>query len=151
MLSWRTLVAGHLGVIKIVAACPLKEIATRCGLVAQLTARASEQRPGKDGIVLAYGSVGREITVADHGTDAQSAFPRRFDAAKVETADVDQPVGRHHFELHEVEQVGAAGDVGRAISPEARSFAWRGGAGEVEWRHVRFPFATSIMASTMFG
>ena len=121
-------VAGGGRVVEVVAAGPLQQVAAGRRLVAQLPAGAGEQRPREQRPVAANGRVGGEVAVADQRADPQAALRGRLDAVEVEPVDVDQPVRRHHLELHQVEQVGAAGDEGCARSGGGRRRTAVGGA-----------------------
>ena len=65
-------------------------------------------------IALAHALVGGDVGVADQGADAQAAIGRLLDLAQRQAADVDQVRRLLDVELHQVEQVGAAGDERRA-------------------------------------
>ena len=92
----------------------------------------------------------RKVAVADERTDPEAAV-NLLDLAERQSADVDESVRRLDLELHQVEQVGAAGDKAGAA---ARGLARIGGVGSaliLECPHRVCAPATSTIASTMLG
>ena len=81
------------------------------------------------------------------GADAQAAAGERLDRVVGEARDVDQPLGRLDAELHQVDEVRAAAEVGRAAGARARGGVRVGRALVGEGLHG----ATSAIAATMFG
>ena len=61
-------------------------------------------------IVAPHARIGGEIGVAHQRADAQPALRRRLDLVEREAVHVDQVRRRLDLQLHQVEQVGAAGD-----------------------------------------
>ena len=143
-------VARLVGVVEIGAAGALEQIARGRRLVAQLARGAREQRAREQAIVAPHARIGGEIGVAHQRADAQPALGRRFDLVEREAVDVDQMRRRFDLELHQVEQVGAAGDELGALDARGgrRSLGGRFRALVGEGFHACLP-ATSVIASTM--
>ena len=108
------LVAGLVGVVEIGAARALQQVAGRGRLVAQLAGGAGDQRAREHAVVAPHALVGGEIGVAHQRADAQAALRRRLDLVEAKAVHIDQVRRRLDLELHQVEQVGAAGDELRA-------------------------------------
>ncbi len=144
------LVARLIGVVEIGAARSLQQIAGRSRHVAELTRRAGEQSTREQTIVAPHTLVRREICVAHQRSDAQSTFRSRFDLIEREPVDVDEMLRRFDLELHEIEQIGAAGDElgSRPALRCCRCLSRRSRTLVGERFHVLLP-ATSAMASTM--
>jgi hypothetical protein len=107
-------VAGAGGVVEISAAGPLQQIAADGRGIAQLSRRSGQQRLGDRGIGLGEIRIVREIGVANQRADADAAIGQRFDAVEAGQArDVDQTFRTADAALHQVEQVGAGGEIGR--------------------------------------
>ena len=70
----RAFVAGLGGVVEVIAAGPLQEIAGGSRLIAQLPGGAIQQRPGEHRITLAHPPVGREVGIGDGRANAQPAL-----------------------------------------------------------------------------
>ena len=88
----------------------MQEVAAGRGHVAQLLRGAGEDRAGEQGIArLDLGVIG-EVAIRDQCADAQPARRGFFDGAEWEPRDVDQPRRAFDILLHQVDQVGAAGD-----------------------------------------
>ncbi len=104
------LVARLGDVIEVIAARPLQQIAAGGGLVAQLGAGARQQGAAQYAVALAHAGVGREIAVANQRADTQAASGSLFDLVERQPVDVDEFRWRLDLELHQVEQIGAAGD-----------------------------------------
>ena len=103
-------VAGLVGVVEIGAAGALQQIAGGRRLVAQLPRSAGEQRARQHPIVAPHARVGGEVGVAHQRADPQAAIGASLDLVEREAVDVDQVRRRLDLELHQVEQIGAAGD-----------------------------------------
>ena len=145
------LVAGLVGVVEVGAARALQQVAGGGGLVAQLARGAGQQRARQHAVVAPHALVGGQVGVAHQRADAQAALRRRLDLVERQAVDVDQVRGRLDLQLHQVEQVGAAGDelARRACAATAAAAsAGRCGALVGEGLHARTP-ATSVIASTM--
>ena len=54
--------------------------------------------------------VRRQVTVAHHGADAQAALCRVLDAVQPQPVHIDQMHRCFHLQLHQVKQIGAAGN-----------------------------------------
>ena len=145
-------VAGHGDVIEIRAARALQEIAGRGRLVAELRRGAVQQGLRQHGIALTDPGIGREVGVAHQGTDAEAAVGRLDDVAQGQARDVDEMGRPLDIDLHEIEQVGAAGHEGGA-----RLAGRLGRGGDVagafvgEGPHPALPCWASMMAATMLG
>ena len=104
------LVARRRGVIEIIAARPLQQVAAGRGHVAQLLRGARQDRAGQQRIALLNQRVTGEIAVRHQRADPQAA-PRRFlDGLERQPRDVDQPRRTFDVLLHQIDQVGAASD-----------------------------------------
>jgi hypothetical protein len=146
------LVAGLGDVVEVVAARPLQQVAAGGGLVAELAGGAGEQRAAEHAVVPAHARVRGEVAVAYRGADAQPAVGRVLHGVERQPAEVDDVRGRLHLQLHQVEQVGAAGD---ELGARLRGDGARGGAGGRgalvgEGLHAASPAAWR-MAATMLG
>jgi hypothetical protein len=85
--------------------------------------------------------------------DAQPALPGRLDPVHAGAVDVDQMGRRLDLQLHQVEQIGAAGDEARALmlGRGAGRLGRIGGSYIGEGLHAFSLPATSRIAATMFG
>jgi hypothetical protein len=108
------LVAGLVGVVEVRAARALQQVARGGRLVAQLARGTGQQRARQQAVVAPHAGVGGQVGVAHQRTDAQAAVGGAFDLVEAEAVDVDQVRGRLDLQLHQVEQVGAAGNEARA-------------------------------------
>ena len=79
-------------------------------LVAQLLRGAGEDGAGKHRVVAPHAFVDRGGGCGGECADAQAAVVGVLDGVHRQAVDVDQRAGRFDLELHQVEQVGAAGD-----------------------------------------
>jgi hypothetical protein len=144
------LVARLVGVVEVGATRALQEIAGGGRPVAQLSRRAGEQGARQHRVVAPHATVGGEVGIAHERADAQTAVVRLLDPVEIQTIDVEQMRRRFDFELHEVEQVGTAGDelrAGRACG-RCRGLGGRFHSLIAEGFHARPP-ATSLIASMM--
>jgi hypothetical protein len=101
--------------------------------------------------VLPHPRICRKVGVADQRADTQAAFRGVFDLVERQTVDVDQGRWCLHLQLHEIEQVGAAGnelDAGFARRDSCIRDRLRAPVGE--GFHVCSPIAC-LIAATMFG
>ena len=103
-------VAGRRGVVEVVAARALQEIAAGRRHVAQLLRGAGHDRAGEHRIALLDQRVIGEIGVAHERADAQAAAGRVFDLLQRQPRDVDQLGRPFDVHLHQIDQIGAAGD-----------------------------------------
>lgn len=167
--SRRPLVAAGRGVVEIIAARPLKQIATGRRLVAQLRRGAGQQRSAQHFVAFDDPAVGREIAVGNERADHESAIIPFLDRGEVEPTDIDELGRRLDLQLHQVEQVRAPGDEASALAlDQADRRVRRIGLSIREALHAptsaamrasfssavrpsALAFATSRMASTMFG
>ncbi len=145
------LVARLVGVVKIGTARALEQIARGRRLVAELARSPGDERAREEAIVAPDARVRGEVGVAHHRADPQSAVVRRLDPVEAEAAHVDQMRRRLDLELHQVEQVGAAGDEARARGAREGGGCRRGRLCTLigEAFHAFTP-ATSVIASMMF-
>lgn len=129
----------------------MKQIAGGRRPVAQLSRCPREQGARQKSVITADPFVCGKIRIADQGADTQTPFPRGFDPVQTQSVDIDEMCRRLDLQLHEVQEIGAAGDEFRAIcggrGPRRRSD--RRDALVTESSHAFLP-ATSVMASTMF-
>ena len=88
-----------------------------------------------------------EVGVADGGADAQRPCARLLDRVVGEAGDVDEPLRLGHAELHQVDEVGAAAEVGGAV----RRGLDRGGRVAGPLVRERLHATVSAIAATMFG
>jgi hypothetical protein len=107
-----SLVARLGDVLEVQTAGALEEIATHGGHVAQLARSTVQHGAGEHRQLPSDHVVGDEVAVADAGADPDAAGVGRLDAVEREAGDVDQQLGRLDAELHQVDQVGAAGEEG---------------------------------------
>ena len=133
-----TPVAGARHVIEIAAARPLHQVAADGRGVAELRRGAGEQRFGDGRIGAGEVRVMREVGVAHERADAHAAVGQPLDAVEARQArDVDETVGPHRAALHQVEQIGAGGEIGRArLRRRGDRFRNRGGSHIVEDLHA---------------
>ena len=152
-------VAWLVGIVKVGAAGALEEIACGGGHVAELAAGSGDEGAGEDGVVAADAVMGSEVGIADEGADAEAAIGGVFDFVEGEAVDVDEVRRGLDLQLHEVEQIGAAGDEsgagvacggGGGLCGGGGGLCGGGGALEGEGFHTTPSFATSVMASAMF-
>ena len=71
---------------------------------------AGDQRAREHAVVAPHALIRGEIRVAHQRADAQAAVGRRLDLVERQPVHVDEVRGRLDLELHQVEQVGSAGD-----------------------------------------
>ncbi len=148
----RALVAGRGRIAKVVAARALQQVATHGRHVAQLRARAREQRLGQQGVARDDVGVPGQIAVPHHGADVQPVV-RDLDLPERQRVDVDELRRLEHVELHEIEQRGAPRDEG-GIGRRARRDDGRVDGRDLEIAngpHAPQPLRTLSMAATMFG
>src|SRR5579871_5420456 len=107
--SWRTLIAMGGGVVEVVTAGALHEVAPGGGHVAELRGSSREDGFGEERITLAHLIVGGEMAVADHGSDTEPPVVL-FDLGEGQPGDIDDGRGPHDAFAHEVDQVGTAGE-----------------------------------------
>ena len=88
--------------------------------------------------------------VGHQGSDPEPALLRILDAVQPEVLNIDQMVRRLDLQLHQIEQIGPAGDEfgARTRRHRRRGFGGRAGAFVGEGPHARTP-ATSAIASAM--
>ena len=104
------LVAGRRGVVEVIAAGALQQVAAGRGHVAQLRRGAGEDRAGQQRIALGDQRVIGEVGIRHQRADAQAAVRRLLDGLERQPRNVDQPRRPLDVFFHQVDQVGAAGD-----------------------------------------
>ncbi len=155
--SRRTLVARRRRIVEVVAAGALQEVAAHTGRVAELRRSAGQDRTREQRITLLDPDVVRDLRVGRQRPEAEPTVLALLDRAKREMRDVDQPARAGDVLLHEVDEVGAAGDELRRFVRGAHANRVRdiGGAGVFEAIHCCEPPVFSCiacsMAATMFG
>ena len=108
-------VAGARHVVEIAAARPLHQVAADGRGVADLRRGAGEQRFGDGRIGAGEIRVVGEVGVPDQRADAHAAVGQALHAVEArQPRDVDETVGPHGAALHQVEQIGAGGEIGGA-------------------------------------
>ncbi len=146
------LVAGLGRVIEVGAPRALEQIPAGRGLVAKLRRRARQDRLRQQRIAAADAHVDGEGAVRDPRADAQAALRGLFDTGERQQADVDEMRRRLDLQLHEIDEVGAAGDeLGRGLGCRCAGRRDAAGPFVAERLHVRPPSATSRIAATMLA
>ena len=104
------LIAGRRRVVEVIAARALQKIAAGRCHVAQLLRCAGEDRAGEQRIALCDQRVIGEVGVRHQRADAQAAVRGFLDGLERQPRNVDQPRRPFDILLHQVDQVGAAGN-----------------------------------------
>lgn len=152
------LVAAAGGIVEIRTPRPLQQVAAYGRRIAQLRRRAGEKRLCHGRIRLRKLGVMREIGIADQRTDPQRAIGEMLDPIEpVEMRNIDEPIRTADIALHQIEQVGAGGEIGRArLGGGGNGFSDRGGPDIIElfhaerlWLDSSAPACASSTASTM--
>ena len=109
------LIAGTCDVVEVGAARPLQEIAADRGGVAKLRRRSGQQRLGDRRKASGESPVVSEVGIADQRSDPHAAVGKVLDLVEVgKMADVDKPARAGNAALHQVQEVGAGGQIGGA-------------------------------------
>ena len=146
------LVAGLVDIHEVVAARALAQVAAGRRLVAQLLGRPGEDRAGQDGVVGAHAGVDCSGGIGGQRADAQAAAIGVRNLAEAHAVDVRQLARRFHLQLHQVEQVRAAGDGHRILAlRDLHGVGQRPGAVILERPHAPSSAATPRMAATIFA
>ena len=134
------LIAGACDVVEIGAARPLQEIAADRRGVAKLRGRSGQQRLGDRRKAPGEIAVVREVGVADQRADPHAAVGKVLDAVEAgKVADVDEAARAGDAALHQVEKVGAGGQIGGARFRSGRDgFSDRRRPDIVERLHATF-------------
>ena len=124
------LVAGARRIIKISASGPLQEIAADGRCIAQLRRGAGQKRFGygrkAPGEIVVVGKIG----IADQRADAHAAIGKVFDPVEAgKMRDVDKAIGLGHAAFHQIEKIGAGGEIDGARFRSGRGTASRTVAG----------------------
>ena len=153
------LVARRARVIKIQAPGPLKQIAAGRGHVAKLRRSAGQDRIRQQRVFRSHRFVVCQIGIRHQRPDPQASAIGLVDGRQRQPGDIDQPGRPLDIVLHQVDQVGAAGDEpGGRIRPDLTDGLGdigRAGIGEPVhsaaswWRAPSCP-STCSMAATMF-
>jgi hypothetical protein len=144
------LIAGCCGVVKVVTAGALQKIAAGRGHVAQLRRRARQDRAREYRITSRDQRVIGEVGIWHEGSDPHSARCFLNDLER-QARNIDQPGRAFDILLHQIDQVGAAGDEFRPGSVGDLPHRIGDVAGP---RVLEIDHACSIacwMAATMFG
>ena len=133
------LITGRCGVVKVIAAGALQEIAAGRGHVTQLRRGAGEEGAAQHWIALGDQGVIGEVRIRHQRADAQAAVAGLLDGLERQARNVDQPRRPLDVFLHQIDEVGAAGDefrlgVGRDQADGVGDII---GAGVVEIYHDR--------------
>ena len=118
-------IARHRGVVEILAARALQEIAAVRGHVAELPRGAGHDRLREQRIIAANQRMIGRVGVRRQRADRDAAA-RRLDLGELQAREVDQLVRPLHVLLHQVEDVGPAGE-------ELRLRIRRDSAGSCVW------------------
>ena len=102
-------------IVEIGASRPLQEIAADRRRVAQLRRGSGQKRFGNGRKALGEIAIVGKIGVADQRADAHAAVGKVFDPVEAgKMRDVDEPIGLRHAALHQIEKIGAGGEIGGA-------------------------------------
>ena len=113
--AWPAAVAGACHVMEIGAARLLHQIAADRRRIAKLRRGARQQRLRDGGVGSREALVVGEIGISDHRADAHAAVVEPFDAVETGQApDVDKAGGARHPDLHQIDEIRAAGEKSRA-------------------------------------
>jgi hypothetical protein len=122
------LVAGLVGVVEVGAARALQQVAGGGRLVAQLARGAGQQRARQHAVVAPHALVGGQVGVAHQRADAQAAFGVGSILSSARPLTSTRCGRRLDLQLHQVQQVGAAGD---ELGAGLRATAAAASAGEL--------------------
>jgi hypothetical protein len=142
------LVARLRHVLEVRAAGALEQVAADGRDVAQLPRGPGEHGLGEQWVPLAHAAVGGERAVGDAGADPQPAAGGLLDL-RAEVAHVDEQPRRLDLELHQVDEIGAAGQVARAVGAAEQRDRTRGIRGPLVGERPHR--AASAIAPTMFA
>ena len=119
----RTFVARQSDVVEVGTARALQEIAAGARHIAQLLRGAGADCARQNRITRLHQRVIGEVGIAHQGADAQPAFGRVLDLVQRKPRDVDQLARLFDVHLHQVDQIGPAGNelCGRIIGDETDS------------------------------
>jgi hypothetical protein len=145
------LVARCCDVIEIIAARALQKIAAGRRHVAQLLRRAGQDGAGKDRVALLDQWMVGEVGIRHQRADPQPAAGDLLHRLEGQSRDVDQTGRPLHVHLHQINEIGAAGDefcawIGGDLAHRVGDV---GGPRVLEVNHD-CPIACRI-AATMFG
>ena len=148
-----TPVARTRGVVEIAAAGALHQVAADRRGVAKLSRGAGQERFGDGRIGPGEIRVVGEVGIADERADAGAAVGKPFDAVEArKTHDVDEALRPDGAALHQVEQIGARGEIGGARfdrrRDRLRNRRWSHKVEAVHAALLRSCFARVFCAST---
>ena len=103
-------IAGRRDVVEVIAARALQKITAGRRHVAQLRRGTRQDRAREYGIALRDQRMVGEVGIRHQRADPQSPVRRFLDGLERQPRDVDQPRGAFDILLHQVDQVGAAGN-----------------------------------------
>ena len=137
------LIAGRRGVVEIQASRPLQQVAAGRRHVAQLRGGAGENRARKQRIALLDKRMPGEIGVRHQRADPQAPAFGFLHPVERQPRNIDQPGRTFDIRLHQVDQVGAAGDeFGIAVGGDpAHGIGDIVGAGVLKIDHGCLPIA----------
>jgi hypothetical protein len=115
-----------------------------------LRAGACQQRAAQYAVTLTHPRVGGKIAVPYQRADTQAAIRRLLDLVERQAVDIDQARRRLDLQLHQVEQIGPAGDDFCAGLDGGGGVRNRVSALVSEGSHVAIPSAC-LMAATILG
>jgi hypothetical protein len=147
------LVARGGGVVEVVAAGPLVEVAAVGGGIAQLRAGAGEDRRGEQRVARGHARVVGGLVVGDQRTETQAAAIELLDPGERQPADVDHMLRPLDVLLHQVDEVRPAGEEARrraAAATDRVGDVARAGVVEADHRAPPSCASTATMASVMF-
>ena len=110
-----TLVAGRGGVVEVIAARALQEVAAVGGHVAELRRCARQDRPGEERIPPFHLLVVRRVRVGHERAEAQAAPVELLDPIQRKARDVDEATRPRDVFLHQVDEIGPAGNEHRCM------------------------------------
>ena len=133
-------IAGAGDIVEILAARALQDIAAGRRGVAQLCGSPRQQRFGDARKGLREARLVGQVAVSHQRADTDAAVVAPFDRIEaIEMGDVDDPIRTDDVAFHEIEQVGAAGEVSRTgHRGSGDGLGDRGGADIIEWLHAAF-------------
>ena len=154
----RALVAGRGGVVKVIAARPLVEVAAVGRGVAELRAGAGQDRARQQRVTLGDPGIVGGVGVGRQRAQREAAIGALGDVCQGQRVDVDEPRRALHVVLHQVDEVGSARDeAGAAFGAVQHRRVHRARAQDIERPQARVSCpggvrsSTSITASAMLA
>jgi len=116
-----TPIAGAGGIVEVAAARALHEVAADGRGIAKLSRGTGQKRFGDGRIGAGERRIVCEVGVAYECTDAHAAIGKPLDPIETrQPRDIDEPVGSDGAALHQVEQIGARGEIDGARLARSR-------------------------------